>query len=145
LGGALRWRHDATIRLLAEGAQRVVGRDGTRGGDGRVRKRDAQCGVYRRRWRECCERRQGERQKTERTCMQHFRVYLHQSAMSHVDLIFHTASIAFGTTFMPARLRLSGVHQRCRVVELSSLQRPGDLVRTEDDAGRRCLRADKLE
>ena len=35
---------DATIRLLAEGAQRVVGRDGTRGGDARVRKRDAQCG-----------------------------------------------------------------------------------------------------
>ncbi|MDP9204741.1 MAG: hypothetical protein M3P12_04675 [Gemmatimonadota bacterium] len=28
----------------AEGAQRVVGRDGTRGGDVRVRKRDAQCG-----------------------------------------------------------------------------------------------------
>ncbi len=34
---------DATIRLLAEGEQRVVGRDGTRGGDVRVRKRDAQC------------------------------------------------------------------------------------------------------
>ncbi len=35
---------DATIRFLAEGAQRVVGRDGTRGGDVRVRKRDAHCG-----------------------------------------------------------------------------------------------------
>jgi hypothetical protein len=32
-----------------------------------------------------------------------------------------------------------------RVVELSGLQRPGDLVRTEDDAGRKCLRADELE
>jgi hypothetical protein len=34
---------DATIRLLAEGAQRVVGPDGIRGADVRVRKRDAQC------------------------------------------------------------------------------------------------------
>jgi len=32
-----------------------------------------------------------------------------------------------------------------RVVELSGLQGPGDLVRTEDDAGWRCLRADELE
>src|SRR5690349_7102147 len=29
--------------------------------------------------------------------------------------------------------------------ELSGLQRPGDLVVTEDDAGRRCVRADQLE
>ena len=32
-----------------------------------------------------------------------------------------------------------------RVVELSGLQRPGDLVSTEDDAGRHCFRADELE
>jgi hypothetical protein len=31
------------------------------------------------------------------------------------------------------------------VVELSGLQRPGDLVSTEDDAGRECFRADELE
>lgn len=30
-------------------------------------------------------------------------------------------------------------------VELSALQRPGNLVRTEDDAGRHCFRADELE
>ncbi|MCX6552560.1 MAG: nucleotidyltransferase domain-containing protein [Acidobacteria bacterium] len=29
--------------------------------------------------------------------------------------------------------------------ELRSLQRPSDLVSTEDDAGRECIRADKLE
>jgi hypothetical protein len=34
---------DATIRLLAEGAQGVVGRVGNRGGDARVRKYEAQC------------------------------------------------------------------------------------------------------
>ena len=32
-----------------------------------------------------------------------------------------------------------------RVVELSGLQRPGDLVSIEDDAGRKCIRADELE
>ena len=32
-----------------------------------------------------------------------------------------------------------------RVVELSGLQRPGNLVSTEDDAGRKCFRADELE
>ena len=37
------------------------------------------------------------------------------------------------------------VCRRCRVVELSGLQRPGDLVSTEDDAGRHCFRADELE
>jgi hypothetical protein len=31
------------------------------------------------------------------------------------------------------------------VVELAGLQRPGDLVKTEDDAGRHCFRADELE
>jgi dimethylargininase len=31
------------------------------------------------------------------------------------------------------------------VVELSGLQRPGELVITEDDAGRHCVRADELE
>jgi hypothetical protein len=41
--------------------------------------------------------------------------------------------------------RRSGIHQRCRVAELSGLQRPGDRVRTEDDAGRHCVRADQLE
>src|SRR5690242_14699562 len=30
-------------------------------------------------------------------------------------------------------------------VILSGLQRPGDLVSTEDDAGRKCFRADELE
>lgn len=35
---------DATIWLLAEGAQRVAGRDGTRGSDPRVGKRDAHGG-----------------------------------------------------------------------------------------------------
>ena len=30
--------------------------------------------------------------------------------MSHVDSNFHTASIAFGTSFMPARLRRSDIH-----------------------------------
>ena len=35
--------------------------------------------------------------------------------------------------------------QLARVVELSGLQGPGDLVRIEDDAGRKCLRADELE
>src|SRR5215208_5090002 len=34
---------------------------------------------------------------------------------------------------------------RCRVVELSGLQRPRDLVSTEDDARRHCARADELE
>jgi len=34
---------------------------------------------------------------------------------------------------------------KCRVVELSGLQRPGDLVSTEDDAGRHCFRADEVE
>jgi hypothetical protein len=38
-----------------------------------------------------------------------------------------------------------GVGSRRRVVELSGLQRPGDLVSTEDDAGRHCFRADELE
>jgi hypothetical protein len=33
----------------------------------------------------------------------------------------------------------------CACLALSGLQRPGDLVRIEDDAGRRCLRADELE
>ena len=32
-----------------------------------------------------------------------------------------------------------------QVVELSGLQRPDDLVGTEDDAGRHCFRADELE
>jgi transposase len=32
-----------------------------------------------------------------------------------------------------------------RVVELSGLQRPGDLVSTEDDVGRHCFHADELE
>src|SRR2546430_1918390 len=31
------------------------------------------------------------------------------------------------------------------VVELAGFQRPGDLVKTEDDAGRHCFRADELE
>src|SRR5205085_5852468 len=31
------------------------------------------------------------------------------------------------------------------VVELSGLQRPGDLVSSEDDPGRKCVRADELE
>ena len=31
-------------------------------------------------------------------------------SMSRVDSIFHTASIALGTSFMPARLRRSGIH-----------------------------------
>src|SRR5882762_9820888 len=31
------------------------------------------------------------------------------------------------------------------VVELSGLQRPGDLVSREDDPGRQCVRADELE
>src|ERR1035438_5691009 len=52
-----------------------------------------------------------------------------------VDSIFHTASIGLGTSFMPARLRRSGIHCRCRVVELSGLQRPGELVNTEDPEG----------
>ena len=33
----------------------------------------------------------------------------------------------------------------CDVVELSGLQRPGDPVGAEDDAGRHCLRAGELE
>ena len=32
-----------------------------------------------------------------------------------------------------------------RVVELSGLQRTGELVSTEDDTGRGCVRADQLE
>jgi hypothetical protein len=36
-------------------------------------------------------------------------------------------------------------HIRNRPGELCGLQRPGDLVRTEDDAGRHCVRADQLE
>jgi hypothetical protein len=36
-------------------------------------------------------------------------------------------------------------HFHGRVVELSGLQRPGDLVSTEDDAGRHCFRADEFE
>jgi hypothetical protein len=32
-----------------------------------------------------------------------------------------------------------------RVVKLSGLQRPGGLVSAEDDAGRKCFRADELE
>src|SRR5882724_8318818 len=34
---------------------------------------------------------------------------------------------------------------RHRAEQLSGLQRPGDLVSTEDDAGRHCFRADELE
>jgi len=36
-----------------------------------------------------------------------------------------------------------GVEPKIR--ELSFLQRPSDLVSTEDDAGRKCIRADELE
>jgi hypothetical protein len=43
------------------------------------------------------------------------------------------------------RPRVSGRADDVRVVELSGLQRPGDLVSSEDDAGRKCFRADKLE
>lgn len=46
---------------------------------------------------------------------------------------------------MPARLRRSGIHRRSRAVELSRLQRPGDPVQTEYDAGRQRFRADELE
>jgi hypothetical protein len=49
-----------------------------------------------------------------------------------VDDRVHTVH-TLGTSFMPAGLRRSG------------LQRPGDLVSTEDDAGRQCLRADEFE
>jgi hypothetical protein len=60
-------------------------------------------------------------------------------------VMFHICADVDLSGFMPARLRRSGIHCRCRVVELSGLQRPGDLVRTEDDAGRHCFRADELE
>ena len=40
---------------------------------------------------------------------------------------------------------ISDVGSRRRVVELSGLQGTGDLVSTEDDAGRHCFRADELE
>ena len=33
----------------------------------------------------------------------------------------------------------------CRVVELCGLQGPGELVKSEDGAGRHCFRADELE
>jgi len=46
---------------------------------------------------------------------------------------------------MPAGFRRSGIHWRYRVVELSGLQRAGDLASTEDDAGRHWFRADELE
>ncbi len=45
--------------------------------------------------------------------------------------------------FVP--LRVHDPTKSCRVVELSGLQRAGDLVSTEDDAGRHCFRADELE
>src|SRR6266851_748392 len=74
----------ASARNLLKGAQRVVGRDGTRGDDVRVRKRDAQCGrAVRGRTHarghgrptrgvtpavaRALRRRQGEGQETERT------------------------------------------------------------------------------
>src|SRR4029077_12949703 len=42
-------------------------------------------------------------------------------------------------------LMISDVGFPHRIVELSDLQRPGDLVKTEDDAGWHCFRADELE
>ena len=35
---------------------------------------------------------------------------LGESMARRVDAIFHTASIAFGTSFMPTRSRRSGIH-----------------------------------
>jgi hypothetical protein len=56
------------------------------------------------------------------------------------------------SAFLIAATRLGGVSARAGydplreiVAELSGLQGPGDLVVTEDDAGRHCFRADQLE
>ena len=60
-----------------------------------------------------------------------------------------------GLSLLPQRRALTQGHtadygvpvfaEDVRVVELSGLQRPGDLVSAEDDAGRECFRADEIE
>jgi hypothetical protein len=50
-----------------------------------------------------------------------------RAAMSRVDSIFHTASIALGPSFMPAGLRRSGIHSRCRVVDYPVFKGPAAL------------------